>query len=186
MTDPRPLSGIDRWRRVVRSMGENLPVNKFEVGARRSRRMPTISNPVLIGGLGVAAVGAGAAVKYLKPMAASRQDQQLLKLLHAKLERVPGLADIGVETKQSFGKPLLVRTSVELLQMPVSPADLLERVARYVWDGAPKSPVALQVTLSSPGEQWTLKDLDFPDEVARPYELYERFGAPAADPTWKP
>ncbi|MDO5033893.1 MAG: hypothetical protein Q4E01_00680 [Actinomycetaceae bacterium] len=186
MSDPRPFSGVDRWRRVARSMRESLPVNKFDSVQRVGRKMPAIHNPVLIGGLGVAAVGAGAAVKYLKPMAASRQDKQLREMLAEKLARVPGLSEVEVETKQAFGKPLLVRTQVSLSEMPVSPTDLLDRTARYLWDGAPKSPVALQVSLSGPGERWTLVDLDFPDEVARPHELFERFGAPASDPTWKP
>lgn len=184
--EPGPNSGAHRWRKIARSMRENLPVNKFASTSRRDRKMPAIHNPALIGGLGVAAVGAGAAMKYLKPMATSRQDQQMREMLTERLAKTPGLARISVETKQAFGKPLLVRARVELSEIPVSPTDVLERTAHYLWDYAPKTPVALSVTVLGPGEHWNLVDLDFRDEVARPHELYERFGAPASDPTWKP
>ncbi|MDO5049125.1 MAG: hypothetical protein Q4D87_04495 [Actinomycetaceae bacterium] len=183
---PSPGQGANPWRTVWKSMRENLPVNKFPGQRRSGRKMPSIENPLIVGGLGVAALGAGAAVKYLRPMGTSRQDAQLQQMLLEKLGRVPGLAQVGVDTKQGFGKPLLVRVGVVLNEMPVSPTDLLERACHYVWDNAPKTPVAVSVTVTSPGEQWTLADLDFEDEVARPHELYERFGAPASDPGWKP
>jgi hypothetical protein len=181
-----PNPGANPWRDVLKNMRERLPVNKYSSAGRNRRKMPSIENPLIVGGLGVAAIGAGAAMKYLKPMATQRQDEAMESMLAEKLDRVPGLEKIVVDTKQSFGKPLLVRTHLTLSEMPVSPTDLLERTARYVWDNATKSPVAVSVTITGPGEQWTLADLDFEDEVARPHELYERFGAPASDPNWKP
>lgn len=189
MSDPHPPwpnPGANPWRNVWKNMRERLPVNKYPPANRSRRKMPRIDNPLIVGGLGVAAIGAGAAMKYLKPMATARQDEAMETMLSDKLGRVPGLDKIVVDTKQSFGKPLLVRTHLSLAEMPVSPTDLLERTARYVWDNATKSPVAVSVTITGPGEQWTLADLDFEDEVARPHELFERFGAPASDPNWKP
>lgn len=174
------------WRTVWKNMRQDLPVNKFRGGRRTSRKMPRIQNPLIIGGLGAAAIGAGAALKYLKPSDTAQQDEELGHLLSQKLERVPGLSMIAVDTKQSFGKPSVVRVFLQVEERPISVSDLLERTARYVWDYATKSPVAVSVKVKAPRDEWTLQYLGFEDEVVRPHELYDRFGAPKSDPEWKP
>jgi hypothetical protein len=91
--------------------------------------------------------------------------------------------------------------------------DLLDRIARAAWDNPEVAPVAVRgrITLDVAGEgdaavapgaggpsapgapagggPRVLADmtaLGFPDEIARPGDLYDRYGAPASDPAWRP
>ncbi len=71
-------------------------------------------------------------------------------------------------------------------------SDLLDRIARAAWDNPEVAPVAVRgrVTLvEDAAEPRVLADmtlLGFPDEIARPGDLYDRYGAPAFDPAWRP
>ncbi len=78
---------------------------------------------------------------------------------------------------------------------------MLELTARTAWDNPEVAPVAVRgrVTLVTDAQasispepdhvERVLADmtlLGFPDEIARPGDLYDRYGAPASDPTWRP
>lgn len=191
---------------VFRSMRERLPVNKFPGRSRAPRQMPRIDNPVIIGGLGAIAAGGAAAMKQLRPFEKDRRDERLQNILTAKLASIPVVSDITVDTHEAFGKPTLVTATLTVDRPPSYPADLLDRVLKIVWDHGQPAPVGAVVSIVEaaaigladaepenvdeqpevvPGA-WTLEVLGYADGVARPHDLYDRYGAPASDPTWKP
>ena len=75
---------------------------------------------------------------------------------------------------------------------------MLDRVTRALWDNPEMAPVnvrarVLQSTggeLEEPGAQSEcladMTTIGFTDEIARPDELFARYGAPASDPAWRP
>ncbi|MDO5719600.1 MAG: hypothetical protein Q4P05_02575 [Actinomycetaceae bacterium] len=187
------------WRSVVRAMRERLPVNKFASHTKSGRTMPQIENPLIIGGLGVIAVGGSAAMRHLRPLDKRRRNERLLEILETKLSSLPGDVTVDVDTREAFGKPALIQVTVTVAQQPAAPHDLLDRVLKTVWDYGQPAPVGAMVTLrviantgSDNGESaddsptWTLDALGYIDGVARPHDIFDRFGAPASDPGWKP
>lgn len=122
---------------------------------------------------------------------------------------VPAGLEVGVH--EAFGKPALVSVDVVLAagalgewsdsseQLPAEGdhvprallSDLLDRVARAAWDNPEIAPVAVRgrVVLADGTTPRVLADmqtLGFDDETARPADLFERYGAPASDPVWRP
>lgn len=74
-------------------------------------------------------------------------------------------------------------------------ADLLDRAARAMWDNPELAPVAVRGrmlasrTQTDPDEETLLldlRDIGYPDEIARVEDLFERYGAPAFDQAWRP
>ena len=76
----------------------------------------------------------------------------------------------------------------------------LDAITRVTWNNDEMAPVSVRARvllahdevddLEAPGAQTdTVVDmsaLGFADEIARPDELYDRYGAPDCDPTWRP
>ena len=112
---------------------------------------------------------------------------------------------VNVEVGEGFGRPPLVSIDV------VAPAsdevanvefatEALGALTRAVWRNAEMAPVSVRARvlvahdevgdLEAPGAQTdTVVDmsaLGFADEIARPDELYDRYGAPECDPAWRP
>lgn len=187
------------WRGVVRAMRERLPVNKFGSHTKSERTMPRIDNPLIIGGLSAIAAGGSAAMKHLRPFEKQRRDDRLHTIVVAKLASLPGDVAVDVDTREAFGKPTLVHVTLTLEQRPAAPHDLLERVLKIVWDHGQPAPVGAMVTArvaadtgsdsgesAEGGETWTLEALGYADGVARPHDIFDRFGAPASDPEWRP
>lgn len=126
-----------------------------------------------------------------------------------------GGIDIEVELLSGFGKPLLVSFDLcftwhqlqeveakiihedsrdeQLQAYRVFIQDMMDRAVRALWDNGEIAPVAIRgrilITEQPDGgsEQLSdLKNLGFADEIARPEDLYEKYGAPLSDPTWRP
>ena len=112
---------------------------------------------------------------------------------------------VHVEVGEGFGRPSLV--SIDVV---VSAADFLserevamralDAITRATWNNPEMAPVSVRARvllahdeagdLEAPGAQTdTVVDmsaLGFADEIARPDELYDRYGAPECDPAWRP
>ena len=112
-----------------------------------------------------------------------------------------GAARVLVEVGEGFGRPSLV--SADTIVADGGGGDggsvpMLDRVTRALWDNPEMAPVnvrarVLQSTggeLEEPGAQpeclADMTTLGFADEIARPDELFARYGAPASDPAWRP
>ena len=112
---------------------------------------------------------------------------------------------VHVEVGEGFGRPSLI--SIDVVVRPSdSLADredatrALDAITRATWNNPEMAPVSVRARvlvahdevgdLEAPGAQTdTVVDmsaLGFADEIARPDELYDRYGAPDCDPTWRP
>ena len=125
----------------------------------------------------------------------------------APVEGAPGAPRrvVNVEVGEGFGRPSLVSIDVG-----VSAADELAHVeaatraldvaTRVTWNNDDIDPVSVRARVllardgasdrGAPGAQSNtvvdMSALGFADEIARPDELYDRYGAPEGDPAWRP
>ncbi len=112
-----------------------------------------------------------------------------------------GAARVLVEVGEGFGRPSLVSADIIVADGGGGnggAVPMLDRVTRALWDNPEMAPVnvrarVLQSTggeLEEPGAQSEcladMTTIGFADEIARPDELFARYGAPASDPAWRP
>ena len=109
-----------------------------------------------------------------------------------------GAARVLVEVGEGFGRPSLVSADIIVADGDGGAVPMLDRVTRALWDNPEMAPVnvrarVLQSTggeLEEPGAQSEcladMTTIGFADEIARPDELFARYGAPASDPAWRP
>ena len=112
---------------------------------------------------------------------------------------------VHVEVGEGFGRPSLVSIDVvvsaaDFLSQCEAATRALDAITRVTWNNDEMAPVSVRARvllahddatdLEAPGAQTdTVVDmsaLGFADEIARPDELYDRYGAPDCDPTWRP
>ncbi len=112
---------------------------------------------------------------------------------------------VHVEVGEGFGRPSLVSIDVvvsaaDVLSEREAATRALDAITRVTWNNDEMAPVSVRARvllaheeaddLEAPGAQTdTVVDmsaLGFADEIARPDELYDRYGAPDCDPTWRP
>ena len=112
---------------------------------------------------------------------------------------------VNVEVGEGFGRPSLVSIDVvvsaaDVLSQREAATRALDAITRVTWNNDEMAPVSVRARvllahddatdLEAPGAQTdTVVDmsaLGFADEIARPDELYDRYGAPDCDPTWRP
>ena len=112
---------------------------------------------------------------------------------------------VHVEVGEGFGRPSLVSIDVvvassDALSEREAATRALDAITRATWNNPEMAPVSVRARvlgahddaddLEAPGVQTdTVVDmsaLGFADEIARPDELYDRYGAPDCDPAWRP
>ena len=112
---------------------------------------------------------------------------------------------VNVEVGEGFGRPSLVSIDVvvassDALSERETATRALDAITRATWNNPEMAPVSVRARvlvahdevgdLEAPGAQTdTVVDmsaLGFADEIARPDELYDRYGAPECDPAWRP
>ena len=112
---------------------------------------------------------------------------------------------VHVEVGEGFGRPSLVSIDVvvassDALSEREVATRALDAITRATWNNPEMAPVSVRARvlvahdevgdLEAPGAQTdTVVDmsaLGFADEIARPDELYDRYGAPDCDPAWRP
>ena len=112
---------------------------------------------------------------------------------------------INVEVGEGFGRPSLVSIDVvvpagDTLVDATAAAQALDAITRAAWNNPEMAPVSVRARvlvahdeggdLEASGAQTdTVADmsaLGFADEIARPDELYHRYGPPECDPAWRP
>ena len=112
---------------------------------------------------------------------------------------------VHVEVGEGFGRPSLVSIDVVVassdeLSEREAATRALDAITRATWNNPEMAPVSVRARvlvahddagdLEASGVQTdTVVDmsaLGFADEIARPDELYDRYGAPECDPAWRP
>lgn len=162
MTQATPHSP---WQEVLRWTRMSTPVNKGTLSSA-TRRIPQIASPWAIGVLGLGALGAGIAMRAMRPPHRSGRSSRFRSLLLSGVgeslrARVPGASpfDASVEVGEGFGKPALVSFDLSWpgggagasdSPGPVPPlgpdllAEALDAATRALWDNPELAPVAIR------------------------------------------
>ena len=215
MTDPNaPLREVRRWMRV--STPVNKAASAGLRGRLPQIAGPLMIGALGVGALGAGIAwralsstrGTGRTQRFVDLATAALESDFPLR----SDEGVAGAGEarsprrvVHVEVGEGFGRPSLV--SIDVV---VAPSDALserevatralDAITRATWNNPEMAPVSVRARvlaahdeagdLEAPGAQTdTVVDmsaLGFADEIARPDELYDRYGAPECDPAWRP
>lgn len=157
------MASTDGWAKGLRAVfgsgRGSVPVNKGSRGA--SKRLPQIDNPVLIGVAGLGALGAGLALRSLRPTHRAGRSERIRMLVSDAVQRGVRIhgpetepASVDVQVHEAFGKPPLVSIDVRMERTLEEEAaqDLLDRAVRAAWDNPELAPVAVRARVLQVGQ----------------------------------
>ena len=215
MTDPNaPLREVRRWMRV--STPVNKAASAGLRGRLPQIAGPLMIGALGVGALGAGIAwralsstrGTGRTQRFVDLATAALESDFPLR----SDEGVAGEGEaraprrvVHVEVGEGFGRPSLVSIDVVVassdeLSEREAATRALDAITRATWNNPEMAPVSVRARvlvahddagdLEAPGAQTvTVVDMSaigFADEIARPYELYDRYGAPEHDPAWRP
>lgn len=215
MTDPNaPLREVRRWMRV--STPVNKAASAGLRGRLPQIAGPLMIGALGVGALGAGIAwralsstrGTGRTQRFVDLATAAldsgfplRSDEGVAGEGAARAPR----RVVHVEVGEGFGRPSLVSIDIvvassDALSEREVAMRALDAITRATWNNPEMAPVSVRARvlaahdevgdLEAPGAQTdTVVDmsaLGFADEIARPDELYDRYGAPECDPAWRP
>ena len=215
MTDPNaPLREVRRWMRV--STPVNKAASAGLRGRLPQIAGPLMIGALGVGALGAGIAwralsstrGTGRTQRFVDLATAALDSGFPLRsdegVADEGAARVPRRV-VHVEVGEGFGRPSLVSIDVVVVSSDaLSEREVatraLDAITRATWNNPEMAPVSVRARvlvahdeagdLEAPGAQTdTVVDmsaLGFADEIARPDELYDRYGAPEHDPAWRP
>ena len=215
MTDPNaPLREVRRWMRV--STPVNKAASSGLRGRLPQIAGPLMIGALGVGALGAGIAwralsstrGTGRTQRFVDLATAALESGFPLRTNEAGAGEGAARAPrrvVHVEVGEGFGRPSLVSIDVvvsaaDVLSEREAATRALDAITRVTWNNDEMAPVSVRARvllaheeaddLEAPGAQTdTVVDmsaLGFADEIARPDELYDRYGAPECDPTWRP
>ena len=215
MTDPNaPLREVRRWMRVSTPVNKAASVGLR--GRLPQIAGPLMIGALGVGALGAGIAwralsstrGTGRTQRFVDLATAALEADFPARTYEAG--EVDGSAReqrrvVHVEVGEGFGRPSLVSIDVvvassDALSECEAATRALDAITRATWNNPEMAPVSVRARvlgahddaddLEAPGVQTdTVVDmsaLGFADEIARPDELYDRYGAPDCDPAWRP
>ncbi len=215
MTDPNaPLREVRRWMRV--STPVNKAASSGLRGRLPQIAGPLMIGALGVGALGAGIAwralsstrGTGRTQRFVDLATAALESGFPVRAHEAGgsegVARAPRRV-VHVEVGEGFGRPSLVSidlvvSAADVLSQREAATRALDAVTRVTWNNDEMAPVSVRARvllahddatdLEAPGAQTdTVVDmsaLGFADEIARPDELYDRYGAPDCDPAWRP
>ena len=215
MTDPNaPLREVRRWMRV--STPVNKAASAGLRGRLPQIAGPLMIGALGVGALGAGIAwralsstrGTGRTQRFVDLATAALDSGFPLRsdegVADEGAARVPRRV-VHVEVGEGFGRPSLVSIDVvvassDALSEHEAATRALDAITRATWNNPEMAPVSVRARvllahdevddLEASGAQTdTVVDmsaLGFADEIARPDELYDRYGAPECDPAWRP
>ena len=215
MTDPNaPLREVRRWMRV--STPVNKAASSGLRGRLPQIAGPLMIGALGVGALGAGIAwralsstrGTGRTQRFVDLATAALESDFPLHsdegVAGEGVARAPRRV-VHVEVGEGFGRPSLVSIDVvvsaaDFLSEREAATRALDVITRATWNNPEMAPVSVRARvlvahdeaddLEAPGAQTdTVVDmsaLGFADEIARPDELYDRYGAPECDPAWRP
>ncbi|MBS5722739.1 pyridine nucleotide-disulfide oxidoreductase [Actinomyces sp. HMSC035G02] len=215
MTDPNaPLREVRRWMRV--STPVNKAASAGLRGRLPQIAGPLMIGALGVGALGAGIAwralsstrGTGRTQRFVDLATAALDSGFPLRsdegVADEGAARVPRRV-VHVEVGEGFGRPSLVSIDIvvassDALSEREVATRALDAITRATWNNPEMAPVSVRARvlaahdeagdLEAPGAQTdTVVDmsaLGFTDEIARPDELYDRYGAPECDPAWRP
>ena len=215
MTDPNaPLREVRRWMRVSTPVNKAASVGLR--GRLPQIAGPLMIGALGVGALGAGIAwralsstrGTGRTQRFVDLATAALDSGFPLRVDEAGAGEGAARAPrrvVHVEVGEGFGRPSLVSIDVvvassDFLSEHEAATRALDAITRATWNNPEMAPVSVRARvllahdeaddLEAPGAQTdTVVDmsaLGFADEIARPDELYDRYGAPDCDPAWRP
>ena len=215
MTDPNaPLREVRRWMRV--STPVNKAASSGLRGRLPQLAGPLMIGALGVGALGAGIAwralsstrGTGRTQRFVDLATAALESDFPLRSDEGVVGEGPARSPrrvVHVEVGEGFGRPSLVSIDVvvapsDALSEREAATRALDAITRATWNNPEMAPVSVRARvlvahddaddLEAPGAQTdTVVDmsaLGFADEIARPDELYDRYGAPECDPAWRP
>lgn len=215
MTDPNaPLREVRRWMRV--STPVNKAASAGLRGRLPQIAGPLMIGALGVGALGAGIAwralsstrGTGRTQRFVDLATAALESDFPLRSDEAGAGEGAARAPrrvVHVEVGEGFGRPSLVSIDVvvassDFLSEHEAATRALDAITRATWNNPEMAPVSVRARvlvahdeaddLEAPGAQTdTVVDMNalgFADEIARPDELYDRYGAPECDPAWRP
>ena len=215
MTDPNaPLREVRRWMRV--STPVNKAASSGLRGRLPQIAGPLMIGALGVGALGAGIAwralsstrGTGRTQRFVDLATAALDSGFPLRVDEAGAGEGAARAPrrvVHVEVGEGFGRPSLVSIDVvvassDFLSEHEAATRALDAITRATWNNPEMAPVSVRARvllahdeaddLEAPGAHTdTIVDmsaLGFADEIARPDELYDRYGAPECDPAWRP
>ena len=215
MTDPNaPLREVRRWMRV--STPVNKAASSGLRGRLPQIAGPLMIGALGVGALGAGIAwralsstrGTGRTQRFVDLATAALESDFPLRsdegVAGEGAARAPRRV-VHVEVGEGFGRPSLVSIDVVVassdeLSEREAATRALDAITRATWNNPEMAPVSVRARvlvahddaddLEAPGAQTNtvvdMSALGFADEIARPDELYDRYGAPECDPAWRP
>lgn len=215
MTDPNaPLREVRRWMRV--STPVNKAASSGLRGRLPQIAGPLMIGALGVGALGAGIAwralsstrGTGRTQRFVDLATAALESDFPLRsdegVAGEGAARSPRRV-VHVEVGEGFGRPSLVSIDVvvapsDALSEREAATRALDAITRATWNNPEMAPVSVRARvlvahddaddLEAPGAQTDtvidMSALGFADEIARPDELYDRYGAPECDPAWRP
>ena len=215
MTDPNaPLREVRRWMRV--STPVNKAASAGLRGRLPQIAGPLMIGALGVGALGAGIAwralsstrGTGRTQRFVDLATAALDSGFPLRsdegVADEGAARVPRRV-VHVEVGEGFGRPSLVSIDIvvassDALSEREVATRALDAITRATWNNPEMAPVSVRARvlaahdeagdLEAPGAQTDtvveMSALGFTDEIARPDELYDRYGAPECDPAWRP
>lgn len=215
MTDPNaPLREVRRWMRV--STPVNKAASAGLRGRLPQIAGPLMIGALGVGALGAGIAwralsstrGTGRTQRFVDLATAALDSGFPLRVDEAGAGEGAARAPrrvVHVEVGEGFGRPSLVSIDVvvassDALSEREVATRALDAITRATWNNPEMAPVSVRARvlvahdaaddLEAPGAQTNtvvdMNALGFADEIARPDELYDRYGAPECDPAWRP
>ena len=215
MTDPNaPLREVRRWMRV--STPVNKAASSGLRGRLPQIAGPLMIGALGVGALGAGIAwralsstrGTGRTQRFVDLATAALESDFPLRSDEAGAGEGAARAPrrvVHVEVGEGFGRPSLVSIDVvvpagDTLVDATAAAQALDAITRAAWNNPEMAPVSVRARvlearggaddLEAPGAQTDavadMSVLGFADEIARPDELYHRYGPPECDPAWRP
>lgn len=102
-----------------------------------------------------------------------------------ELSRLPGIADLEVRLRSgaTFGRQVIIEATGD---GSGDGLDIVDELTRAGWHTLAFVPTEVRATLILDGGNLTPLDLGFDRRGADPAGLYDRYGPPAADESWRP
>lgn len=125
-------------------------------------------------------------MREFRPRRKDMPAEALATSISRQLQGIDGVAKAQVSLGERFGAGTLIEFDLTLSASASDPVEVLTHATKVCWHNPWLAPVVIRPRVSLADRSWDATQVGFSSETAFAGELYNRFGAPKADPNWRP